>query len=449
MSSHTASNHDRCPNILWIFGDQHRAQALGHAGDPNLRTPNIDRLAVEGVELQGIAGFPLCCPYRGALLTSRYPHHSVPGHERRLPEDMPTLAQPLREAGYHTMWLGKWHVDGFEESTGRAAFHTVPRHRRGGFDTWISYENNNSQYDCHVHGHEGETEIAHQRLAGYETDALTDMLIGQLRKRAMAPDTPFFCALSVQPPHGPYVAPEQWMGRHNPATIALRPNVPPVPRLAERARRELAGYYAMIENLDWNLGRIRQALADLGLADRTHIIFFSDHGDLHGSHGQFAKTAPWQEAIRVPMIIGGGRPFYGVGGGRHECLVNHVDLAPTTLGLCGIEPPSWMAGTDYSCYRLPDRPHPAEPDSAFLQVVEPTNHGNSVDRPWRGVLMRDGWKYICLEGQPWQLFNLNEDPYELANHAHNPRYHAERKRLQDRLVQWISDTDDTFALPPL
>jgi phage protein U len=71
-----------------------------------------------------------------------------------------------------------------------------------------------------------------------------------------------------------------------------------------------------------------------------------------------------------------------------------------------------------------------------------------VDRPWRGVITADGWKYVALEGQPWLLFNLNEDPYEQANHAHNTRYAAERRRLNERLRQWVADTGDTFALPP-
>jgi len=127
--------------------------------------------------------------------------------------------------------------------------------------------------------------------------------------------------------------------------------------------------------------------------------------------------------------------------------MNHVDIAPTTLGLCGIDAPAWMRGHDYSGLRLPSRPQIESPDSAFIQSVIPTGHGDSVDRPWRAVVTRDGWKYVALEGQPWLMFNLNEDPYELANLAHNTKFRAERKRLQDRLAQWISDTGDTFTLP--
>jgi arylsulfatase A-like enzyme len=330
--------------------------------------------------------------------------------------------------------------------------HIIPPERRGGFDTWIGYENNNSQWDCWVHGGVGE-EAFHYRLPGYETDCLTDLLIDYLRKQGQArrggSEQPFFAVLSVQPPHNPYLAPVEYMARHTPGRVQLRPNVPPVPRVQAQARRDLAGAYAMIENLDWNVGRVRETLVEEGLDLDTHLVFFSDHGDLHGSHGQFKKTAPWEESVRVPFIVGGLQPRYEGRTGRLPYPVNHVDIAPTTLGLCGIDKPDWMRGHDYSGHRLPGRPQSSAPDSAFLQCVIPTGHGDSVDRPWRGVVTLDGWKYIALERQPWLMFNLNEDPYELANLAHNTRYRTERRRLQERLAAWIDETGDRFELPPL
>ena len=326
--------------------------------------------------------------------------------------------------------------------------HIVPPERRGGFDEWLGYENNNSQWDCWVHGGTGD-EAVHYRLPGYETDALTDLTIARLRGLAAPNQPPFFLTLSVQPPHDPYVAPEEWMRRHTPGGIQFRPNVPDIPRVREQAGRELAGYYAMIENLDWNVGRIRAALDELGLAHNTHLIFFSDHGDLHGSHGQFRKTAPWEESLRIPFIIGGHIPRYAHQSGDTPLLLNHVDIAPTTLGLCGIDQPDWMQGTDYSGHRLRGSATAALPDSAYIQAPVPTGHGDSLDRPWRGLVTGDGWKYVVLEGQPWGLYNLNEDPYELANLAYNTRFRFERRRLQDRLAAWISDTGDAFPLPEI
>jgi arylsulfatase A-like enzyme len=126
------------PNVIWILGDQHRGQALGSSGDPNLHTPHIDRLAAEGLSFTGaVAGYPLCCPYRGSLMTGLYPHHCVPGHEYRMPPEQPTIATVFSQAGYHTAYFGKWHLDGFHEREGRAAMHIVPPQRRGGFDRWV------------------------------------------------------------------------------------------------------------------------------------------------------------------------------------------------------------------------------------------------------------------------------------------------------------------------
>ncbi|MBD3175470.1 MAG: sulfatase-like hydrolase/transferase [Armatimonadia bacterium] len=444
---------ERRPNIIWIFGDQHRAQALGCNGDPNVSTPNLDRLAAEGVNFtNAVAGSPLCCPFRGSLLTSLYPHECVPGHEYQMPPDSRTIAHAFNDAGYHTAYFGKWHLDGFKEREGRAAYHIIPPERRGGFQSWVGYENNNSQWDSWVHGGEDDGAF-HHRLPGYETDCLTDLLIDYIRARGrdveatIPSQAPFFAVLSVQPPHDPYTAPQEWMARHNPATVQLRPNVPDIPRVTHVARRELAGYYAQIENLDWNVGRVRRALADANLTDDTYIIFFSDHGDMHGSHGEFRKTSPWEESIRMPCIIGGGQPFYGRGRGECPAPINHVDIAPTSLGLCGLDTPEWMRGTDYSGRILPGRPEVTQPDSAYMGIVVPTGHGHSVDKTWRGVVTADGWKYAAFEGMPWLMFNLNEDPYELVNLAHDPAFHRKRRELNDMLREWAADTGDEFAAP--
>jgi arylsulfatase A-like enzyme len=437
------------PNLLWIFGDQHRAQSWSGAGDPNLATPNLDRMAAEGVVFRNAtSAYPLCCPARGALLTGLHPHQTtVRGHELALDPTLPTIAHALRDAGYRTAWFGKWHLDGFRESEGRAAFHRVPRDRRGGFDEWLGYDNNNSPWDCWVHGHDATGDIDLHRLGGFETDVLTDRVIDFLRRRDS--DAPaFFAALSVQPPHNPYAAPEEWMRRHTPARVTLRPNVPAVPRIIDRARRELAGYHAMIENLDWNVGRLRAALAELQLERDTVIVFFSDHGDMHGSHGQFLKTCPWEESIRVPCIIAGETPYYGRRQGMCDDVITMTDLAPTSLGLCGLDAPSSMRGYDYSFRWRTDRnAQGAIPDAALLQCIEPTLHPDSVDRPWRGIVTRDGWKYVVLEHQPWLLFNLNEDPYEQVNLAHNSVHWPDRRRMHALLHAKLAEVGDAFPLP--
>jgi arylsulfatase A-like enzyme len=446
------SEPSKQPNVIWLFADQLRAQALGINGDPNARTPNIDQMSTMGANFtQAVSGFPLCCPFRGSLLTGRYPHHCVPGHEHPLPEGQPTIAQPFREAGYRTAWFGKWHLSGWKERDGRGAFHIVPPAKRGGFDDWIGYENNNSQYDCWVHGGQ-DRDAFHYRLPGYETDELSNLLIRYIADRGAEAKAgrgkPFFAALSVQPPHDPYVAPPEFAARYNSRHFELRPNVPAIPRIQDQARRELSGYYPMIENFDFNIGRIRQALRAAGLEFQTHLVVLSDHGDMLGSQGMFRKTNPFEESIRIPFIVSGEQPVYqGRVTGRWPILLNHVDIAPTTLGLCGIRKPSWMEGSDYSAYRFQRQDRPAMPDSAFLQNVIPTGHNHSINKPYRGLVTADGWKYVCFAGTTWLLHNLNEDPYEQVNLAHNNAYRAERKRLLTRLKQWIADTGDSFDLP--
>jgi arylsulfatase A-like enzyme len=192
-------------NVIWIFGDQHRAQALGYVGDPNLDTPHIDRLAAEGVTFSNaVAGCPWCTPFRGSLLTSFYIHLAVQRTPQRIDPDLPMVTDLFNEQGYLTAYFGKWHLGG----SNRILY--IPREERGRFDIWIGYENNNAQYDCWVHGHDlhgrDDQEAHAEKLETYETDALTDRLIDFLTEYGNGPQ-PFFAVLSVQPPHNPHVAP--------------------------------------------------------------------------------------------------------------------------------------------------------------------------------------------------------------------------------------------------
>ncbi len=448
------------PNVIWVFGDQHRGQATGFAGDPNVRTPSMDRMAAEGVCFRrAISGNPWCTPFRAAILTGRYPNNSCWITPQRLDPALPTVADAFNDAGYDTAYFGKWHLDGYRPNTHeapRSALHYIPPERRGRFGRWLGYENNNSQYDCYVHGHDASgTEIPHERLRGYETDALSDLLIDDLRQRGAqrqaGRNQPFFAVLSVQPPHDPYVAPREYMDRHTPGEIDLRPNVPDVGDLRDRARRGLAGYYAQIENLDANLGRIRDALVEADLADDTYVMFFADHGDMHGSQGCFFKSVPYEESIRIPLVVSGRRPQIDLRPQPADVPINHVDIPATTLGLCGVAIPDGFEGYDYSHWLRPDScaPPPGQPNSAFLQHLVRKMYHEGINRPWRGVVTDDGWKYVCLPGQPLAMYDLNADPYEQYNVALNNRFNAERARLQETLAAWIDRTGDEFALPEL
>ena len=457
----------RRPNVLWIFGDQHRAQATGYRGDPNVATPNIDNLGRQGVRFDcAVAGAPWCAPFRGALVSGRYPHQNgVVCNGIGLSPSDPTVATAFNQAGYHTAYVGKWHLDGaYADETTRY----IPPERRGGFHYWMGNEASNNQHEHYLHGTDSERKPL--RLKGYVTDAMTDLLIDHLRGHVGdgAEYQPFFAVLSVQPPHGPNVTPTNptYPGkRPSPTDVSLRRNVPAIPWVEEKARDLLSGYYGMIENLDYNVGRIRQALIDMGADSETYIVFFSDHGEMAGSHAQFDKRSPHEESLRIPFIVHRG------GGMRvsiSDAVLNHVDIAPTSLGLCGIPTPDQMVGHDYSAlcvpagaaeYRGPSDPQ-QEPESAFLQQIPPrpfqvTADGaprgfrDCVNVPWRGVVTRDGWKYVCTQGNAWQLYNTVEDPFEQANHVFNERFRAEKERCHELLSQWITTTGDQFPLPDI
>ena len=212
----------------------------------------------------------------------------------------------------------------------------------------------------------------------------------------------------------------------------------------------------MIENLDYNVGRILTALKKLDIDRETYVIFFSDHGDMLYSQGRTGKSVPWEESIRIPFVVGMVGGSFSMKTGATDALMNHVDIAPTTLGLCGIDVPAEMAGYDYSRYCIrEDRPEykgppesAVEPESAFLQQI-PRKFKGTVNRAWRGVLMRDGWKYVCTPANDWLLYNTADDPYEQANLVYYTRYQSEKERCHSRLLRWIEETGDNFDMPDI
>lgn len=433
-------------NIIWFVVDQMSGHAMGCNGDPNVFTPNLDNMSICGTNFpEAVSGYPLCCPFRGTMMTGKYAHnHSVKLHEDRLDPSYKTVTDVLNDNNYETIHLGKWHLAGIKERDIRSCKQTVPHEDRGRFDTWIGYDNNNSQWDTWVHGHEDGKEIEHYRLPEYETDCLTDMALERIEARRNS-DRPFFMVVSVQPPHWPQLAPAE-NRNYQAQQLSLRPNVPATHE--DWTRTNLSGYYAQIENIDQNVGRIVDSLRDLEMLNDTHIMFFCDHGDQMGSQGRFGKCVPYEETIRVPFMIGGGQPmgYDGMRAGRAPSLINHVDIAPTTLGLCGIETPNWMEGFDYSHRRTginAKERMAAEPDSAYLQLIDDRESGYA----WRSVVTRDGWKYACVQNGEWLLFNLNDDPYEQNNLAFNTAFKKRRGEMKALLKDWIKKSGDDFAVP--
>ncbi len=239
------------------------------------------------------------------------------------------------------------------------------------------------------------------------------------------------------PPHDPYGAPEKYAKLYDPAKLHMRPNWQEGTPGGGRA--EIAAYDAAITAIDEQVGRLLDALEKSGRAEDTIVVFTSDHGDMLGSHGQRLKRKPWEESIRVPGIV--RWPGRVAAGGTSDALVTHVDLAPTLLALCGLPVPAEMQGSDLSGVVLgrSDR----GPDAAFLQIFVPFT-GDGTFQPWRGI-RTDRFLYARTEAEPWLLYDLKNDPYELKNLAQDPARADLRAAMEAKLASWMKRTGDSWA----
>jgi arylsulfatase A-like enzyme len=249
-SQASAGDTAGAPNILFVFADQWRADALGYAGDPNVKTPNLDRLADQAVNFtHAVSACPVCCPYRATMMTGGRPlSHGVFLNDVQLPSEEVTIAEVLAGRGYRTAYIGKWHLDGH----GRSSY--IPPERRQGFEYFKALECTHNYNRSYYYQDDDPTKREWQ---GYDTEAQTADAIRYLRRHA-AGGRPFLLMLSWGPPHNPYqTAPERFRAMYRPEEIRLRPNVPP--KQADVARRELAGYYAHCTALDECVGKPQHA----------------------------------------------------------------------------------------------------------------------------------------------------------------------------------------------
>ena len=272
------------PNILLVIADQWRAQAFGFAGDPNVRTPHLDGLARESIRfVNAVAGVPVCCPTRASILTGQRPLTTgVFLNDVPLASDAITVAKVLRNIGYDTGYIGKWHLNG----DGRSSF--IPRERRQGFDYWKALECTHD-YNHSYYYADGPEKL---QWKGYDAIAQTQDAQQYLRDHAKS-DKPFFLVLAWGPPHDPYdTAPDKYRAMYSPAKLALAPNVPEP--TDETVRKRMAGYYAHCSALDDCLGELRATLKENGLEENTLLVFTADHGDLLGSHGGSHKQQPYR-----------------------------------------------------------------------------------------------------------------------------------------------------------
>ena len=414
----------RRPNVILLFPDQMRGQAMGCAGNDQVHTPHMNRLAGGGLRLPNtFANTPVCCPARATMLTGKYPHkHGLKINDLRLRESQVTIAELLSDAGYATGFIGKWHLDGGIRQPG----FIPPGPRRQGFSFWGANECSHRHFDT-AYFRDDPTPIP---IKQFESIVWTDLAIEFVRANR---DKPFFLMIGMGPPHNPYKAPPEYSRLYDPATLTMRPNWQPGTRLG--SRKDIAEYYAMITAVDDNIGRLLGVLDALDLTADTLIIFTSDHGDMLGSQGMFLKRKPFEESIRVPGIIRYPRRIKP--GQVRDTIFTHVDMAPTILGFCGLDVPPDMQGRDLS--RTLAGESDVEPVAAYLQNYMPYRQ-SSLD-PWRGVRTKR-YLYARMNGKPWVLFDVQEDPYELNNLVDQPDHAALQARMEALLTAEMKAADD-------
>ncbi len=417
------------PNVLIIMPDQWRGQDLGCAGNRDVQTPNLDRLASQGVFFRNaFANTPVCCPARAIMLTGTYAHkNGMIANDLRLRESETTIAEILKAGGYRTGYVGKWHLDGGKRDPG----FVPPGPRRQGFDYWAASECSHNHFHP-TYFRDTDAPITEDR---FEPEVWTDRAIEFLNRGG---DEPFFLVTSMGPPHDPYGAPEKYMKLYDPARLTMRPNW--VEGTTGGGRKAVAAYYAALTAVDDQVGRLLKALDDSGKADDTIVVFVSDHGAMLGSHGERLKRKPWEESIRVPLIV--RWPSRIKPGRKSDSLISHVDLAPTLLKLCGRPVPAAMQGTDLSA--MVSGGVERGPDSVFFQIFVPFQ-GDGTPNPWRGVRTERAM-YARTEAGPWVLYDLENDPYELKNLADDPARAALRESMETKLTDWMSRTGDSWAL---
>jgi arylsulfatase A-like enzyme len=457
------------PNIVMVVADQERSDVLGCYGSRICRTPNLDRLAAEGVRFETcLAPTAICSPSRASLLTGRYPHghgilnntHEADALRLELPEGMPTYSQLLHDAGYRLGYVGKWHV-------GRYG----PRHH--GFDDLGSVpEDAAAEIDQESIG--ADTEAIDPIYAHYPrgrllvagidprppdaTESHADASAAiELLERYAALEQPFFMRLDFEGPHHPYLPPQPYADLYDPAAI------PPWPNFDEDASRKPAAQARLLEQrgvvgwtwADWapvvaryfgfetfidaEIGRVLDALEGLSLSESTVVIHTADHGDMTGSHGGQFNKGPlgYDEIYRIPLIARG--PGIEAGGVRRAPVAS-LALMPTILELAGVPIPDGLHAESL-VPRLRDTAADPDDDAAFAEY-----HGEEWGLYSMRIARTRDAKYVYAPHGTDELYDLTNDPHERQNVAAEPANADLLAQMRDRLRDWMVRTDDPLAL---
>ena len=459
------------PNILLLQTDQHCHSVMGCAGNPVVQTPNLDRLAAEGVRFENaVCATPFCSPTRASWVTGQWPHthglmRNVQGNDPWLIDETTNLPNLLHDAGYVCGHFGKWHVGRTEDLRGYA--HQGARKERN--RAYNQFMRENTAIDP---GKIEPPRIGWQHIEMTPTVAAFHEEWKEEKRRSpqdlsivgrsdLAPELQweswladecirfieanrersFFATYSVSPPHAFWVAPDPYYSMYKPEDVPWPESWEDRPkwykqsqparmgaRLGEQGMREyLRCYYGQVTMMGAFMGRIIGRLEELGLKDNTLIIYTADHGDMQAAHGCMGKSLPayYEEIVRVPLIVRvpGGSP----GGKTISAHANSVDLMPTLLDYAGLAIPASVQGV--SLRELIDGAAPDDDRPGFSE----RGRGLGGSR-----MIRAGtWKYAIVTGPKGgvrrELFDLQRDPCELRNLAGVPAMQETMKELEERL----------------
>lgn len=450
-------NLDARPNIVVLFADDHRYEAVGIHGNAEVPTPNLDALGrrgtiFDGARCQGGMQGAICVPSRATLMTGRdiFASSAEPTGRRSpatyaIPADLPTFPELMREAGYRTHAVGKWHNDA-------ASF---ARSFDGGDQLMFGGMSDHDAVPMRAFDASGAyPEDAIDTAEGFSTDLFADAAIRFIE--GQDGDQPFLLYVAFTAPHDPRTPPEQW--RIDPDSVSLPPNALPVhpfdngdmdnrdenletwPRQPEAIRQHIADYYGMIAHMDARIGDILASLEARGLADNTVVVYSADHGIGLGQHGLLGKQSRYEHSIHVPLLMAG--PGI-VADQRVPELTWHGDTAATLLELTGLDP---SVAADGRSLAPALRGEPLDGWREVLAGAYAFTHRSIQDRRWKLIVNTINPDYPRLRGTRGadvvQLFDLEEDPWEMVNLAWDEELGPVRERLEAALLAWQRETGD-------
>jgi arylsulfatase A-like enzyme len=441
----------RAKNILIIYSDDHSYHALGAAGNKEISTPNLDKLAKSGLmftqaHVMGGHQGAVCIPSRVMLLTGRYVNR-LPGDGSTIPDSIVSLPEVLRKQGYNTYHTGKWHSDRASHSRmfstgGDIFFGGMHFPKFGGQEHPTVY-----LYDS-----TGVYDDNRKRISNTFSTTLYANNAIQFLSSPTAKTKPFFCYVAFTSPHDPRTPPERFATMYEPSKIPLPANflikhpfdngdlnvrdeqLLPVPRDPGAIKKDIALYYGMVSEMDAQVGRILETLEKSGLKENTLIVFAGDNGLAVGQHGLLGKQNLYEHSIRVPMIMSGpGVPINK----KTEGFTYLSDITPTIFDYLQVQRPSSVEGR-----------------SLMPVIQNPSNKVRSsiynVYGHWsRSVKSEDGFKMIVynVDGvATTQLFNLKKDPWEIQDLSKEPVYSQKIMQMRELLKQQMKAAFDDLNI---